>query len=193
MMRVAATTSTRRAASVMALAAMLLMAATADAAPAVLPEYQLKAALLVKFARFVRWPVTEDPARAVLKICVVGEDPFGRYLDDAARATVAGRRIEVRRAVAAPDAAGCDVAFISTSERRDFEPVLAAVGAHAVLTVSDIEDFAAAGGIIGLVTRGGRIRFEVNRGAADAAGVRINAQLLDVASRVFEGPQGRAP
>ena len=44
-----------------------------------------------------------------------------------------------------------------------------------------------AGGVIGLVRQSGRLRFEVNRGVAQSAGLRLSADLLSLAMTVFDG------
>ena len=65
------------------------------------------------------------------------------------------------------------------------DAVLRAVGQWPVLTVSDAPDFAAAGGIIGLRERTGRIRFDINQGAAKRAGLSLSSQLLRLADDVI--------
>src|SRR5581483_1865896 len=47
-------------------------------------EYQIKSAFLVNFARFVEWPAAAIADRTSFVLCVVGRDPFGPYLDQAA-------------------------------------------------------------------------------------------------------------
>jgi len=56
-------------------------------------EYQVKAAFLYNFVRFVEWPSEAfQSSNEPIAICVLGQDPFGRSLED----TVAGRTIEGR-------------------------------------------------------------------------------------------------
>ena len=50
------------------------------------PEYQVKAVFLFNFAQFVDWPSKAFPEpQTPLVIGVVGEDPFGPYLDETVR------------------------------------------------------------------------------------------------------------
>ncbi len=65
------------------------------------------------------------------------------------------------------------------------------LGALPVLTVSDLPGFAQQGGVIGLVRQSGRLRFEVNRGVAQSAGLRLSADLLSLAMTVLDGPARR--
>ncbi|HEU5051094.1 MAG TPA: YfiR family protein, partial [Gemmatimonadales bacterium] len=58
-------------------------AAAQSAVPAGSLEYQVKAAYLLNFARYVSWPegAFASPT-APLPICVLGADPFGNALDE---------------------------------------------------------------------------------------------------------------
>lgn len=148
-------------------------------------EYIAKAAFLVNFARFTEWPSAAFRSETEpLAFCIVGTDPFGSALDAVEKKSVKGRELHVDRKVS-PDALGkCHVAFISRSQRAQLRDVLKTVESRAVLTVSDIDDFARQGGIIGLRTDGGKIRFEINVKAADRAGLKLSSQLLKLASVV---------
>src|ERR1051325_2122547 len=56
-------------------------------------EYQLKAIFLFNFAQFVDWPPEAFPeARTPLVIGVLGEDPFGAYLDETVRGETVNNR-----------------------------------------------------------------------------------------------------
>ena len=57
---------------------------------------------------------------------------------------------------------------------------------YALLTVSDIDNFAERGGMIGFTTQENKVKLVINPKAATAAGMRIDAQLLEIASRVIE-------
>ena len=55
-----------------------------------------------------------------------------------------------------------------------------------MLTVSDMEGFAEAGGVIGLMKTDEKIRFEINLLAAKDAGLVINSRLLNLAQIVYD-------
>lgn len=146
-------------------------------------EYQVKAAYLYNFGKFVQWPAKAPTAPGGLfAICVLGQDPFGPILD----ATVAGETIDGRSVVAkrisrAQDAADCRILFISSSEDDELGEILAALDKTSVLTVSDIPEFTRRGGIIHLVLDGNKVRFEVNLAVAERAGLSLSSQLLKLA------------
>lgn len=158
-------------------------------------EYEVKAAYLYNFAHFVQWPRNAPSASAkTFGICVLGADPFGRVLDD----TVAGEMIDgksviVRRISQAKDAAGCRIIFIGESEASNLAEVLSSLSSDNALTVSDIALFTDHGGMIGLITEGRHVRFEVNMAAARRADLGLSSQLLKLAVRIVGNPHGDSP
>src|SRR3990172_10053935 len=72
--------------TILALAAWLTASGTVGAGQdsGTPSEYQVKAAILFNFAKFVEWPdaAFPDPATPII-IGVLGEDPFGSALDAA--------------------------------------------------------------------------------------------------------------
>jgi hypothetical protein len=164
---------------------------TRAAAPDHLPEYAVKAAFLYHFAHFVEWSAARTDATTVT-IGVLGKDPFGEILDSAVLGkTVAGRRVTVRRFTTVEDLQPCDILFVSSSEAARLPEVLLRLGKHPVLTVGEADRFARRGGMIGFFFEEGRVRLEVNVGAADAAGLHISAKLLSVARLVKREGGGR--
>jgi len=163
----------------------LATASVGAAQPEAASEYELKAAFLYNFARFVEWPDAALPAGARLTICVLGSDPFGPVLEETiADKQVAERGLVVRRLAPGEGPGGCHILFVSAAEEAAFARVVPALAPLRVLTVGEAEDFAERGGMIQLVTRDRKIRFRINVDAADAAGLRISSQLLRLADVV---------
>lgn len=149
-------------------------------------EYELKAVLLFKIAKFVRWPESAFASRSEpLQVCVIGVDPFGTLLDAIEGQSVQSHPVSVRRyAEAGAGTAGCHVAFLAGSSAEALGPGLRALAGHPVLTVGDVADFARVGGVVGMRTSAGKLRFEVNTAAAAAHSLEISAQLLQLATLV---------
>jgi hypothetical protein len=143
-------------------------------------EYQVKAAFLFNFAQFVDWPSSVfSDADTPLAICVLGDDPFGSYLDEIVRGEqVNSRRLTIQRFRAPAELKGCQVLFISRSESPSMDKALASAKGMEALTVSDVGDFAARGGIIQLSTESGKIRLKINVNAAKASNLVISSKLL---------------
>ncbi len=168
------------------LCALLLAPGTRGTAQPRAGEYQVKAAFLFNFTLFTDWPQAAfaDPA-APLSICILGDDPFGSFLDDTVRGErIAGRDLVVRRYRDAGDTAGCQVVFVSRSESRQLGHVLASLAGRSILTVSDIADFAQRGGMICLAEQDQHLRLRINLDAAQAAGLTISAKVLRIAEVV---------
>ena len=146
-------------------------------------EYQLKAAFLFNFTKFVEWPANSfEDSQAPIVLGIIGEDPFG---DDLARMIagqkVQGRGLVVRRERWGDDLRRCHVLFISASEHEHSSRILGSVQSAGVLTVSDMEGFAEAGGMIEFVTQENRVHFIVNLDAATQSKLRLSAKLLALA------------
>lgn len=162
-----------------------LLNARGPAAPDNKPtQYEVEAAYLFDFGKFVTWPAGQ-PADSPFLICVLGQDPFGQVLDrTVAGETVNGRPVQEKRITRPQDVTGCSILYISSSESGRLSKLLSAIQEAPVLTVSDIPDFVQQGGMIQFVLREGRVRFEVNLAPAQKNGLAMSSELLKVAVQV---------
>ena len=148
-------------------------------------EYLIKAAILFNFAKFASWPETAFSYRgAPLRICVLGEDPFGAALESLHGRQVRNRPLATARVSAIEEAPQCHILFVSASEEARLPAILDYVGKLPILTVADIGRFANHGGIIALKEVDNRSRIEINIGAAEQAGVKLSSKLLRLADMV---------
>ncbi len=164
----------------------------AHAEPELKPtQYEVEAAYLFNFGKFVVWPGTTHTSQAPFLICVLGDDPFGPVLDRTiAGETVGGRPVRDKRIARPQDATGCSILYISSSESARLSNILPAIHEASVLTVSDIPDFVQRGGMIQFVLRDGRVRFEVNLSSTQSNGLSMSSELLKVAVEVVRGGGG---
>jgi hypothetical protein len=149
-------------------------------------EYHVKAVFLYSFAKFVEWPplAFSSPA-ATMTICILGDDPFGSFLDNAVRGKTAGDRpLAVHRVTDLRGTGECQILFIAASERNRMPILLASVTNPGLLTVGDTAEFTAQGGVIGLQRDGDRIRLLVNLPAAEKAKLRISSRVLSLATLI---------
>ena len=149
-------------------------------------EYQVKAAFLFNFAKFVEWPADSFPgADASLQICLPGKDPFGHEFEEViGDKSVNGHRIEVIHPSGVPQARGGQIIFVASSEKKRVPEILRGLRGSSALTVGDTPGFAGIGGIINFVLDDGRVRFEINTKAAERAHLKISARLLTVAKLI---------
>jgi len=171
------------------LLALALLGFARGAAGAV-PEYELKAVLVYKVAKFVRWPEgTFAAGPSGVHMCIVGRDDFGASIDALAGQKLQGQVVSVERLPSiTPAAANCQIVFVSRSESAHLAELLAVLGSAPALTISDIEGFANEGGMIELATTANKIHFEINAVASRRAGLEIGAQLLQLATLVTGRP-----
>lgn len=147
-------------------------------------EYQVKAAYLYNFGKFVTWSAPSGEANR-FTICVLGKDPFGTLLDSVlTNQTIEGQNVVARRLAKPEDAAGCRILFISSSEDHQLKEILMVLAKNGVLTVSDIAQFSERGGMIEFVPQGDRVRFAVNVSNVEDAGLSLSSELLKVAVAV---------
>src|SRR5687767_2862806 len=113
-------------------------------------EYELKAAFLYNFTQFVQWPESAFSAPDTpFQLCLVGEDPFGRILDDTVTSEFVNQHpIVVRRIKEVENTSSCHMIFVSVKTDIPFEAVLQAIGDRPVLVAGELPDFAEKGGTI---------------------------------------------
>lgn len=162
---------------------IVLSASAACAGPA--SEYQVKAAFLLNFTRFVEWPPSAFPEEgAALTVCVLGDDPFGNALDQVMEGESAGgRKLAVRRIQEPPSQRACQVLFVAHTEKSTAR-ILTEAG-PGVLTVGENDAFLREGGMIAFVVDGRHVRFDINHRAAARASVALSSRLLSVARTVL--------
>jgi len=163
----------------------LLAAALNSRAQATQPsEYQLKAAFMYHFAQLVTWPPEAfAESSSPMVIAVLGENPFGKQLEESVRGkNVNGHPLVVKEVQTAGEANACHILFISPSEKKRLSEILAVVRGKSVLTVGETDDFTETGGMINFTLDGTKIRFQINNTAAKSAGLKISSKLLSLAT-----------
>ncbi len=157
-----------------------------------LSEYEVKAAFLLNFVRFVEWPPANNGTNEPLALGIFGKNPFGGALDQVVNGkTINGRSLVIRRVSDETGIQSCNLIFFPVSEARRFSEAAATLASLSVLTVGESEGFAARGGMINFVVKDGRILFEVNPAAAVRARLKISSKLLQLAIIVKDGAPGK--
>lgn len=179
-----------------AIAAISGVSSFAQNAPFELPQYQVKAAFIYNFIKFVEWPEESfSEKNSPYVIGVLGIDPFFEsdlllnYLNQA----VEGKTINNREILVKPsspsstrisDFKDCHLVFISASEKNRMKEILAGLNQPGLLTISETDNFCEQGGMINFFMASGKVRFEINAKAAEKAGLKISSKLLNVAKIV---------
>jgi hypothetical protein len=149
-------------------------------------EYQVKAAYLFNFLKFVEWPedASADP-HIRWTIGVVGDSPFG---DDLAQfvlgKTVQGHLLDVKSFKTGEDTHVCRILFISKSEKKRLAPLISNLKGLPILTVADMDGFLESGGMIQFLMEDNRVRVSIDVGIASRAGLKVSSKLLSLALKV---------
>jgi hypothetical protein len=154
------------------------------------PEANVKLVFLYNFARFATWPKEAfDSATAPLEIGVLDIAPFRDALPVVEGKKAGGRPIRIRHCRTLDEMMQSHVLFMNVGDDLYVKSLLAVLRDGPVLTVSDNTAFTRWGGAIRFFADERRVRFAVNRQAAQRAKIRLSAQLLEVA-RIDEPEPG---
>jgi hypothetical protein len=139
-------------------------------------EYQVKAAFLYNFIRFVEWPPSAQSGDLI--VCMAGRNPLGPYFEGTVKGETTGGRPIVPRVILEPDA-DCKVVFVPRGATTS--AYLRAARGVPVLTIGEADDFLEAGGIINFYGDNGKVRFEISTQAAERSQLRLSSRLLRLA------------
>jgi hypothetical protein len=155
-------------------------------------EYQVKAAFLYNFVKFVDWPAKSvADSNEPMTIGIIGDDPFGKAFEPLKNKLVKDKKIVLKRFKGLNELKQsgkqieaikiCHLLFVCRSEKELFREIINLVKDRPVLTIADTEGFLESGGIINFLMEEKKIRFEINRTAAKQAKLRISSKLLRLA------------
>lgn len=149
-------------------------------------EYEIKAAFLYNFTKFVEWRGEQfaSPAEAIT-IAVCGPNPFGDELQKIVKGRqVNGREIVVKFAAAPQDVLDAELVFVGALGGERMKETVQMLNAAGIVTVGETDEFTRAGGMIVFVLEGDKVRFEIDVGEAERRGLKISAQLQKLAKTV---------
>jgi len=178
-----------------------------DSAPS--KEYQVKAAFIYNFIKFVDWPEAsiaksdkEDAeSKEPITIGIIGQNPFGSAFDAITKKKIQDRRVVIKyfdgfdnnsvsykeggktkyRYKNADALKAWQVLFINPSESKYYEEIIDIVKDNSVLTIGETRDFLEAGGIIKFVVEQKKVKFAINLIASRNANLDIRSKLLRLA------------
>ena len=152
-------------------------------------EYQVKAVFLYNFVQFVTWPpqAFSGPG-APFRIGILGEDPFGSYLDETVKGEmVDGHPLVVERYGSVAEAGGCQILFVGRSEMGNLESIFASIQGKPILTIGDAQGFIQRGGIVRFDLKDNKVHLRISLKAAKRARLEISSKLLRLADIVDTG------
>lgn len=181
------------------------MIGSASGDSALTPEYQVKAAFLYNFIKFMNWPQQKPTDNNdFYTIGILGqENPFGSAFDAVSKDKIRDHQLTVKYFGAFSEIdnlkqadpaqyqqfitslQNCHILFICSSEQSMIFNIIEAVKGAGVVTVSEVPQFLESGGAINFLLEKEKIVFEINLQTIGEAGIEIRSQLLRIAKRVI--------
>lgn len=146
-------------------------------------EQQVKAAMLINFARYVKWPSTAFGSRhEPIVMGVYGDPQFASVLQFVTTGKeVGGRQLQVVDCSDLQTAAKSHLLFIGSSVASNHGAIIRAMSRSSVFTIADSPGFAEAGGVANFLLVDARVRFEISKKATERAGLAVSPTLLRLA------------
>jgi len=159
-------------------------------AQAIYSQHEVKAQLIERFTRFIRWPksVWDKNPENPFVIGLIGDAPLAPYLEALGKETlIKGKPLLVIYLQDLKEINKCQLLFISGTEKKQLTKILNKTRDRPIVTVGDTEGFADKGVLINFYHHGSNIRFEINHAAVRASGLHFSSRLLRVAQIIDEG------
>jgi hypothetical protein len=169
----------RRLSAIGPLLIVMALIATAGAGQSA-EEYEVKAAFIYNFTKFVEWPATAEAPS--FTICILGDDPFKSSIDRLTSGKMVGSRpVQVRRLKEGVEGRQCQIVFVGASERAKASRLVEAVRGTSVLTVGESVEFLRVGGMFYLSMADNHVNVVINSAATEAARLQVSAKLMTLA------------
>lgn len=150
-------------------------------------EESMKAAFVYNFGKFTTWPAKAgNGIEAGIRICALNFYPLGVQFQNLNGRKLKNRVVNLVLNVDRNDLENCHILFLSKADKTVTAAILQNLAGKPVLTVSDMQGFVDAGGMIGLKVEENRMRFEVNLSAARASDLKLSSTMVEMASKVLQ-------
>lgn len=147
-------------------------------------RYEVEAAFVFKFIKFVAWPPSDTEGEN-LEICVAGSGEILLPLLSLNGYKVKNRTVEVVKVQRLKELNGCEILFLDIEETEKWAIYFEYLERKSVLTISHFDGFIDNGGMINLNLYENRVQFEINIDATEKSNIKISSKLLRLARRVI--------
>jgi hypothetical protein len=142
-------------------------------------EYNLKAAFIYNFTRYIEWSTSSTDHEFIIGI--IGSSQINDPLVEVVKTeTVNNKKIIIRQFSKVEDISSCHILFIPKNSTLSLADILAKVE-KGTLVVSEKSGYASKGTAINFVVVDNKLKFEANVNAINAAGLTASSQLLKLA------------
>jgi len=163
----------------------------AGSEPAPVLEYQVKAAFLFNFAKFIEWPTEAmGDASQPFNICFAGDKTVSQELQQVVSGkSLANHSIRVLQIRTPADSIRCHILFITAAATSQEPHFLALLRDSSVLTVGETRGFCSRGGVINFWIDSDHVRFEISPKAYQRAHLLPSSKLMRLARVVDSSPE----
>lgn len=145
--------------------------------------YQIKAAFIFNFTKFIVWPEAMEQEGGELRLCLFDSNPFGEYVYQLEGRKVRNFYLRIVQPESFQQLTVCHIIYLS--QTKTDQKLLSGIADLPVLTIADADGFAQQGGGIELLSENNRIRFDVNLERIKSSGLDISSKLLHLARQVY--------
>jgi|SaaInlStandDraft_7_1057024.scaffolds.fasta_scaffold15316_3 hypothetical protein len=148
-------------------------------------ESKIKAVLTYKILSYIQFPISPSGLEEnIFRIGFSGNDDEFAVFKALEGKKIKGKSISVEPVTNTNNLALFNGVFISQNSDLPWEKVLTSLKGTSTLTLGETDSFAETGGMIGFYKFQNKIRFVINKDAAEGSGLKINAQLFRVGKLV---------
>jgi hypothetical protein len=142
-------------------------------------EKALKAAYVMNFAKFAKWPDGVLSSEDTVNLCVLGDPSLETSFRTVQGKKIGDRKLDVHIISTVDQITGCDMLFV-TGERDEatLTRIWEKVKNKPILTIGEMSRFAQRGGVINFIDKDGRVRFEISPNNASVQGLTLSSRLL---------------
>ena len=146
-------------------------------------EYEVKAAYIFNFAKFIEWPANYLPSSDTIYLCIYKNDPFGIILEKTMIGRKAnGKEWKITRIKSLDDLDKCHILVFSEINKHEIIKLLDQLKNKPIVTIGDEQpDFCKYGGIINFTPQFSEFQFEINKEIATSLHIKISPKLLVLA------------
>jgi len=147
-------------------------------------EYDLKAAYIYNFSKFIIWPKRAfENENSDFQIVVYGSSPVTGVLYKALKGRkIMGRNISIKVIYNLRDLGNAQILFVSKDMQEHLKETINICENTTTLVIGDVlEGFCQAGGMINFTPKSSKYRFEINKQVAQKSQLKVSSKLLALA------------
>lgn len=144
-------------------------------------EKKIKSAIVLNFIRYTEWPSSAFPSKSSeIHLCLYTNRAMEEAFSKLARGKLKDRNIKIRLLYRLNDLDECHVLYADRFTRKQALRAFSAIRTKPILTITEQATQDNMAGIINLLNKKGKLRFEIFINKAETAGLKISSRLLEL-------------